>query len=517
MWVGAFFFLLCLHLGSASRWSGANCATNVTDAICCHTTACDGLTSDACQADWCHWKNGACKLNRDNANNVCCPEPVNEICNDIASGKCPVRWQVSSTCCANEHKYDGILTTTYGKVCCNTPCKAIEEAHAAGQSECTVELEEKPHCLPDARFGGMFGRRPGMPGMMGRFPGMGGGNVFGAGDIQSLLGIQANGPMNMGNVVQGFGNMGLPGGMAAAAIKQMGDDESKQHHVDEITVDDLMRSLISALDTDKEVFDYEREITSDPWFKKQGFGGMKSGFAFIDPWMFLDQIYGSPLGLSQAQMKYGQMYGIPMNSFSSSKFGGMGGLGGMGGMNGMGMMGMGGSGGMMGMGGSGGMMGHHGGMGGMGMMGHHGMGGMGMMGHHGGMGQHGMGHHGGMGHQGMGHHGSHYGQGQGGYNGYVPHLHSHLHGGYNPQHGGYNPQHGHGGYNTQHGSSSHSHGGHHGGLSHHGSHYGQGQGGYSGYNPSLHSSLHRGYSPQGGPPPSPSEPPTSQSQGGVSS
>jgi len=417
--VCAFFFLLCLHISSASKWTSANCNAGgtaavvgyVTDAVCCsnYTTSCTDLTSTQCDGEnRCLWKDGGCKLNRDSANNVCCPGEPNPICDSLAKGLCPSMWQVSHACC-QDHKYDGILATQNDAthVCCNAPCTAIEAAFAGGdgrdpQPQCTIEIENKPHCL-EARHG-LFGGRSGLLGGRGGF---GAGNVFAAGDIQALLGLPATGPMGMGDIVNGFGNMGLPGALGAAAIKQVGDAQSKHHHVEEITVDDLMKSLIMALDTDKEVFDYEREITSDPWFKKQGFGGMKSGFAFIDPWMFLDQIYGSPFGLSQAQMKYGQMYGLPASSFKSAKFGGMGGLGGMGGMNGMGMGGMGG---MMGMGGMSGMMGGMGGlMGGMGAMmgGMHGMGGMGHHGMMGGMGQHGM--MGGMGHNAMGGMGHHHG------------------------------------------------------------------------------------------------------------
>merc|ERR1712121_532545 len=87
-------------------------------------------------------------------------------------------------------------------------------------------------------------------------------------------------------------------------------------HVEEITVDDLMTSLIEALDNDKDVFDYEKEVTSDPWFKKQGFGGTKHSFSFVDPWMFINQIYGSPFGLSNAQSTYGRAYGMPQHSFT---------------------------------------------------------------------------------------------------------------------------------------------------------------------------------------------------------
>merc|ERR1719309_1559286 len=158
------------------------------------------------------------------------------------------------------------------------------------------------------------------------------------------MGFRGLNPMGIGNVIPGFGNQPLKGMLGMAALDQMGDGQSKDNHVEEITVDDLMTSLIDALDNDKDVFDYEKEVTSDPWFKKQGFGGLKNSFSFVDPWMFINQIYGSPFGLSNAQSTYGRAYGMPQQRFSQPQLhvgmgGPMGGLGGQGQMGGMGPMG----------------------------------------------------------------------------------------------------------------------------------------------------------------------------------
>jgi len=184
-----------------------------------------------------------------------------------------------------------------------------------------------------ARFGHGFG---GPAGFGGPGRGVGGGMPGISGNaLQSLLGFGGS-QAGMGNVLQGFGNQGLPGAMGMAALSDVGNAQSSDNHVDEITVDDLMVALIEALDSDKDVFDYEKEVTSDPWFRKQGFGGMRSSFAFIDPWMFLDQIYGSPFGMSQAQTTYGKMYGIPQNKFTAPQFGGMGGITGRGPNGGLG-------------------------------------------------------------------------------------------------------------------------------------------------------------------------------------
>merc|ERR1719219_1758242 len=111
-------------------------------------------------------------------------------------------------------------------------------------------------------------------------------------------------------------------GAAQAALEEVKVDSSKNEHVDEITVDDFFNVLIRALDNDKDVFDSEAEMTSDPWFGKQTFGGSPRGINLIDPWRFIDQIYGSPFGLNQgfggAQM--GQMpgYGVMQPSYGSS-------------------------------------------------------------------------------------------------------------------------------------------------------------------------------------------------------
>merc|ERR1712121_495562 len=286
---------------------------------------------------------GLCTTNRDPKNNVCCMDPVSDTCHDISRGKCPDLWVVSRLCCPDS-KYDNILSTPDDGVytCCNTPCTSIQESYTAGQIQCRIDAahENKPHCMDGSArfghgFGGGFGGFGG-PGGFGPGRGVGGGMPgFSGNALQSLLGFGGS-EAGMGNVVQGFGNQGLPGAMGMAALSDVGNAQSSDNHVDEITVDDLMVALIEALDSDKDVFDYEKEVTSDPWFRKQGFGGMRSSFAFIDPWMFLDQIYGSPFGMSQAQTTYGKMYGIPQNKFTAPQFGGMGGITGRGPNGGLG-------------------------------------------------------------------------------------------------------------------------------------------------------------------------------------
>merc|ERR1719233_671934 len=106
--------------------------------------------------------------------------------------------------------------------------------------------------------------------------------------------------------------------MGVNSLESIGVGQSKEHHTEEITVDDIMDVLIESLSKDKDVFDYNREINSDPWFQKQAFGGFTDKFSFIDPWKFISQIYGTPFGMSQASTTYGQMYGLDRSKFGNA-------------------------------------------------------------------------------------------------------------------------------------------------------------------------------------------------------
>merc|ERR1712112_247828 len=121
---------------------------------------------------------------------------------------------------------------------------------------------------------------------------------------------------DLGKVIPGMAaNTGLDGGATLAALQGLGFGSSKESHVDEITVDDFFDAIIEALDNDKDVFEYNKEINSDSWFGKQSFGGLVDGFNFIDPKKFINRIYGSPFGLANAQAMFGMQYGIPMDKF----------------------------------------------------------------------------------------------------------------------------------------------------------------------------------------------------------
>jgi len=357
-----------LNEASGVLWSLKNCNVNggkgvvygrVTDAICCNSTSGSGnkcyqmYNRNDCDAeDTCRWvksKNhpaGSCTINRDKKNNVCCQESdVKQNCVDMMAGKCPDAWQVPRDCCpAPYDKYAGVLRTDDRRsdlVCCNAPCQAIEKAWrgvegnfsagvrpVAPKSQCTAELS--PNCAPAKRsyMGGMlsqlglggYGGYSGMDGGMG-LGGYGGLGLGGDDDLldmySQLLGIPVKKkPKTLGKVTDFDGP---DGGLTLAALKKMGYGSSKESHVEEITVDDFFDAIIDGLDNDKDVFEYNKEVNSDPWFGKQTFGGLNDGFNFVDPWKFISRIYGSKYGLQHAQNLYGMNYGISKNKFKDSK------------------------------------------------------------------------------------------------------------------------------------------------------------------------------------------------------
>merc|ERR1719348_1433607 len=70
--------------------------------------------------------------------------------------------------------------------------------------------------------------------------------------------------------------------------------DSKEGHVEEISMDDFMETLIEALDTDADVFESDRQITSDPWFGKQRFSLGPNGLKLGNPMDIFNDIYGNP-------------------------------------------------------------------------------------------------------------------------------------------------------------------------------------------------------------------------------
>merc|ERR1712212_1067840 len=277
-------------------------------------------------------------------NNVCCKNPELEKldnCVDMMAGRCPSAWQVPRDCCpAPNDKYAFMLSTDPSRsdlICCNAPCTAIEQAWRGeegnmtagvapvpGKSHCTADGAQMPaavreNCAPAKRslLASLLG---GGGGGLGGLGGLGGGHGGGLDPsmISQLLGmpVGAGDSLDLGKVIPGMaGNTGLDGGATLAALQGLGFGSSKDSHVDEITVDDFFDAIIEALDNDKDVFEYNKEINSDSWFGKQSFGGLVDGFKFIDPKKFINRIYGSPFGLANAQAMFGMQYGIPMNKF----------------------------------------------------------------------------------------------------------------------------------------------------------------------------------------------------------
>merc|ERR1712112_424276 len=164
---------------------------------------------------------------------------------------------------------------------------------------------------------GSSGMRSFLSGLMGGGAGgFGGGAGLDPSMLSKLMGMPVGESIDLGKVIPGMaGGTGLDGGATLAALQGLGFGASKKDHVDEITVDDFFDSIIEALDNDKDVFEYNKEINSDSWFGKQSFGGLVDGFKFIDPKKFINRIYGSPFGLANAQAMFGMQYGIPMDKF----------------------------------------------------------------------------------------------------------------------------------------------------------------------------------------------------------
>jgi len=348
--------------GSGVVWSSLNCNLqglygavrgNVTDALCIQVRRdeCEAINhighgstyekrEDCDRIPFCLFRDGKCKWNRDRRNNVCVPAQedgspanINPICHDITRGVCPEKWQVKRGCCTGESaKYVDTLQARNGFVCCNMPCAALQNSTTEQPNVCTWSQHKHcQQCGPSGRS--IFG--PQMHSLDVAMPPKA---------VEAVFGMNPGKAMSYGINSPGFGFMGMPGPMGVTALEEMGVGRSKNDHVDEITVDDLFDTLIAAIDNDKDMFEFNRELNSDPWFGKQMFGGRTDGYNFVNPWKFIDQIYGSPFGLSQARMNYGTLYGFKSNQFKDpyhkggNMYGGMGSgpMGYQGGMYGMG-------------------------------------------------------------------------------------------------------------------------------------------------------------------------------------
>jgi len=353
MMIFLFFCLLPFAFGGV-LWKSKNCNMQdgqavqgyVVDAICANEMigdVCSNYSQSECEATSnqhrCSWKDSKCKFNRDRLNNVCflpfgnpstLPDST-QSCADILKGKCPRKLQVPIGCCnSDDLKYNSLLKSAEGFVCCNAPCKGLEDNHgkdvldSSGQklangSTCDIISMDPGQCSPQARssygFGGMgFG---GMGGLMKyqaqmKAFGMFSGAPVQGGTINPMYGHLPMGLMSLGMGMGPFGNMQK----AVSALEEVPVGESKNKHVDEITGDDFMEVLLGALSSDKNVVKAKKEVFSDPWLGKQVFGNEPSGYNLMDPWKIINIIYSNP---------FNRMSGM----------GGMGhpGMGGMGGLN----------------------------------------------------------------------------------------------------------------------------------------------------------------------------------------
>ena len=221
-------------------------------------------------------------------------------CAAIVSGECPTPWevclalgcfeanspsQVPGGCCLEEHmKYVGVLTSRPGFVCCNAPCTSL----AAGHKDNTlVDLmgvvanvtTYTGVVTTGMRCGEQMGSSFCAPGMRSYF-GQQQAGLGGLMDQQmqmSTMGLYAGHPVTGGHVSHAYAGQGdsrlmqaimsgLGGGMGGYVDL---DEDVEETGVDEISIDDFMDVLIDALNTDADVFESDRKITTDPWFGRK--------------------------------------------------------------------------------------------------------------------------------------------------------------------------------------------------------------------------------------------------------
>merc|ERR1712013_638765 len=141
----------------------------------------------------------------------------------------------------------------------------------------------------------------------------------------ATMGMFGGGPLSGGRVIGGYGAVDVPG-MGYMNVMDL-DNMSDEGHVEEISMDDFMDTLIEALDTDADVFESDRQITSDPWFGKQRFSLGPNGIKLANPMSIFNDIYGNPgFGMPGMMGPFGPMGGMGQPGLMGGQFGTMGGM-----------------------------------------------------------------------------------------------------------------------------------------------------------------------------------------------
>merc|ERR1711934_856061 len=244
-------------------------------------------TEEDCGADRCKWEGGSCIWNRDAQNNVCLHPPssrntlpdATKNCADMLKGKCPMSWEVPTGCCLEASHKAGAKVHLFALTEVITGTGLV----VANQTVCNGNM-------------GSTLCAPGMRSYFGAYSMGGGGGLMDKNMQMSTMGMYGGKPMYGGRVIGGYGTIGLPG-MGFMNQVDLDSEEglnSKEGHVEEISMDDFMETLIEALDTDADVFESDRQISSDPWFGKQKFSLGPNGIKLGNPMDIFNDIYGNP-------------------------------------------------------------------------------------------------------------------------------------------------------------------------------------------------------------------------------
>jgi len=280
-WIVIAISMLAQMASADFLWTETNCPAvvgNVTDSICCGETFCGSFYRESdCHSEkddaalYCTWKEGKCSAVADRKSNVCCRGESMNSCASILNGKCPDSFQVRKECCtdAEFNKFAFLKTADDDElVCCSAPCAAMEKARCP--------LTEQ--CAPSQKSWGM--RHP---------------LVAHGFHADGYRGLNSYGTI----LNYGFGRRRHPFGRRGHShhyddAPYENNHDTKDDHVGEITVDDLMLTLVDILEKQSDVKVYDADITSDPYLGKTKSGGLFVDHSFPDPERIIDEIYGEP-------------------------------------------------------------------------------------------------------------------------------------------------------------------------------------------------------------------------------